>query len=80
GLCIEWCKSYARVKRWREEVLLLQEEMRRCLVTLSWQEQQWLSRTEIDTFEGERKEGASAYAYEQVEVRRRISTRFQELW
>ncbi|KAJ7866278.1 hypothetical protein B0H14DRAFT_3442547 [Mycena olivaceomarginata] len=37
----EWCKAYARVKRWREEVLLLQEEMVRCLRTLEWQAGTW---------------------------------------
>jgi hypothetical protein len=34
---VKWCKAYARVKRWKEEVLLLQEEMVRCLRTLEWQ-------------------------------------------
>jgi hypothetical protein len=34
---VEWCKAYAQVKRWKEEVLLLQEEMVRCLLTLEWQ-------------------------------------------
>ncbi|THU81090.1 hypothetical protein K435DRAFT_694254 [Dendrothele bispora CBS 962.96] len=80
GLRIEWCKSYARVKRWREEVLLLQEEMRRCVVTLKWQAQQWEGRADIDTYEGERWEGSAAYAYEQANVRLRISARFEELW
>ncbi|KAK7441515.1 hypothetical protein VKT23_016505 [Stygiomarasmius scandens] len=80
GLRIEWCKSYARVKRWHEEILLLQEEMRRCLVTLEWQAKEWEGRAEIDTFEGERKEGAAAYAYRQAEVKRSIAARFEELW
>ncbi|THU83398.1 hypothetical protein K435DRAFT_614002, partial [Dendrothele bispora CBS 962.96] len=69
-----------RVKRWREEVLLLQEEMRCCLVTLKWQAEQWEKRVDIDTFEGERLEGAAAYAYEQADVRLRICARFEELW
>jgi hypothetical protein len=38
---VEWCKVYARVKHWQEEVLLLQEEMRRCLRTLEWQAAVW---------------------------------------
>ncbi|THU75562.1 hypothetical protein K435DRAFT_630730, partial [Dendrothele bispora CBS 962.96] len=69
-----------RVKRWREEVLLLQEEMRRCLVTLKWQAEKWEKRVDVDTFEGERWEGAAAYAYEQADVRLRIFARFEELW
>ncbi|THU85327.1 hypothetical protein K435DRAFT_869387 [Dendrothele bispora CBS 962.96] len=59
GLRIEWCKSYARVRRWREEVMLLQEEMRRCLVTLEWQATTWKGRAVIPNFEGERLEGST---------------------
>ncbi|KAK7435536.1 hypothetical protein VKT23_019587 [Stygiomarasmius scandens] len=80
GLRIEWCKTYVRVKRWREEIVLLQEEMRRCLVTLEWQAQQWEAKTKIDNFDGERKEGASAYAFQQAELRRGLALRFKGLW
>ncbi|KAK7434254.1 hypothetical protein VKT23_010570 [Stygiomarasmius scandens] len=80
GLRIEWCKTYARVKRWREEIVLLQEEMRRCLVTLEWQAQQWEAKTKIDNFDGERKEGASAYAFQQAELRHGLALRFKGLW
>ncbi|KAK7433802.1 hypothetical protein VKT23_020571 [Stygiomarasmius scandens] len=80
GLRVEWCKTYARVKRWREEILLLQEEMRRCLVTLEWQAEQWEQRANIDTFEGERLEGSSAYAFEQAAIRRQIAERFERIW
>ncbi|THU82098.1 hypothetical protein K435DRAFT_872679, partial [Dendrothele bispora CBS 962.96] len=80
GLRIEWCKAYARVKRWREEILLLQEEMRRCLATLRWQIALWEGRANVDTFDGERLEGARAYAYEQVATRRQIVERFERLW
>ncbi|KAK7436279.1 hypothetical protein VKT23_019243 [Stygiomarasmius scandens] len=54
--------------------------MRRCLESLEWQARHWERRAEIDTFEGERKEGAAAYAYQQAEVRRRIAARFEEEW
>jgi hypothetical protein len=80
GLRVEWCKSYARVKRWREEVLLLQEEMRRCLVTLDYQADLWTKQAKIDNFDGERLEGASAYGHYQASVRRSIAARFQHLW
>ncbi|KAK7442944.1 hypothetical protein VKT23_015888 [Stygiomarasmius scandens] len=80
GLRIEWCKTYARVKRWREEILIVQEEMRRCLTTLEWQVRWWENRAQIDTFEGERLEGASAYAYQQAAVCRQIANRFVTIW
>ncbi|THU82587.1 hypothetical protein K435DRAFT_631478, partial [Dendrothele bispora CBS 962.96] len=69
-----------RVNQWKEEILLLQEEMRRCLVTLEWQAKSWEQRADIDTFEGERLEGAKAYAFEQAAVRRKIASRFASLW
>ncbi|THU82074.1 hypothetical protein K435DRAFT_587357, partial [Dendrothele bispora CBS 962.96] len=69
-----------RVKRWREEVLLLQEEMRRCLATLNWQADLWESRADVDTFEGERLEGAKEYACYQAAVRRQIAARFDQIW
>ncbi|THU78173.1 hypothetical protein K435DRAFT_611589, partial [Dendrothele bispora CBS 962.96] len=68
------------IKRWHEEILLLQEEMRRCLVTLRWQAEHWEKKAHVDTFEGERKEGASAYAYGQAAIRRQIAAHFEELW
>ncbi|THU89992.1 hypothetical protein K435DRAFT_802334 [Dendrothele bispora CBS 962.96] len=81
GLQTEWCKAYAQVKRWKEEVLLLQEEMRRCLITLEWQACQWVERARIDTFKGERLEGASAYyAHEQAAIQHSIASRFQKPW
>ncbi|KAJ7354323.1 hypothetical protein DFH08DRAFT_955717 [Mycena albidolilacea] len=38
---MEFSKAYARVKCWREETRLLQEEMAQCLLTLEWQAAQW---------------------------------------
>jgi hypothetical protein len=80
GLRIEWSKSYARLKRWREEILLLQEEMRRTVVSLHWEADQWEAKTRIDTFDGERLEGCSAYAHEQAQIRRNLATRFEQDW
>jgi hypothetical protein len=68
------------VKRWREEILSLQEEIRRCPVSLEWHAKNWESKAEIDTFEAERWEGSSAYAHEQAAVRRKIKNRFLDLW
>ncbi|KAF8217593.1 hypothetical protein K438DRAFT_1746895 [Mycena galopus ATCC 62051] len=44
GLKEEWCKAYARVKQWWEEVALLQEEMVCCLLSLKWQVSVWDAR------------------------------------
>ncbi|KAJ6475387.1 hypothetical protein C8R45DRAFT_1102680 [Mycena sanguinolenta] len=31
ALCVEWCKAYARMRRWHEDVVLVEEEMRRTI-------------------------------------------------
>ncbi|KAJ7707270.1 hypothetical protein B0H14DRAFT_2646846 [Mycena olivaceomarginata] len=83
---VEWCKAYARVKRWQEEVLLLQEEMRRCLRTLEWQAAVWDGRAAATHYSGKRAfspthmEGAMALAARQAALRRRLANRFRKLW
>ncbi|KAK7441368.1 hypothetical protein VKT23_016615 [Stygiomarasmius scandens] len=54
--------------------------MRRCLTTLEWQARWWENRAQIDTFEGERLEGASAYAHQQAVVCCQIASRFWTIW
>ncbi|KAK7016228.1 hypothetical protein VNI00_018947 [Paramarasmius palmivorus] len=80
GLQVEYCKAYARVRRWREEVLLLQEEMRRCLKTLSWQEEWWRKRADIPAFVGAHRDSCSAYAHQQATIKRHIAHRFSTHW
>ncbi|KAF7374458.1 hypothetical protein MSAN_00329900 [Mycena sanguinolenta] len=86
GVRVEWCKAYARVKRWREEVLLLQEEMARCLRTLDWQAKAWEQRASAEHYRGKlvytgaHLEGAKAFAARQAAVRRTLVLRFRRLW
>ncbi|KAJ7901050.1 hypothetical protein B0H14DRAFT_3422958 [Mycena olivaceomarginata] len=44
ALRIEWCKAYARTRRWREEMLLVDEEVRRAGVTLEFRAREWDQR------------------------------------
>jgi hypothetical protein len=86
GVRVEWCKAYARVKRWQEEVLLLQEEMVRCLRTLEWQASIWDARaasehyTRSRVFSSLHLQGAMAFAARQAAVRRKLATRFRRMW
>ncbi|KAK7017001.1 hypothetical protein VNI00_018764 [Paramarasmius palmivorus] len=80
GLRVEWAKSYARLRRWQEEVLLLREEMRRTLATLSWTASIWDSRTLNTGFLDDHAEGATAYAHRQADILRRLKDRFEILW
>lgn len=38
---VEWCKAVARAERFKEEVELTVEEMRRCLVYFEWNATRW---------------------------------------
>ncbi|KAJ7615463.1 hypothetical protein FB45DRAFT_1035452 [Roridomyces roridus] len=83
---LEWSKAYARVKRWREEEKLLQEEMVRCLLTLRWQAKQWDNRAVPVHYTGKRvysdthSQGAMAYAARQAAIWRQLAGRFERLW
>ncbi|TFK59627.1 hypothetical protein BDN72DRAFT_780475, partial [Pluteus cervinus] len=81
-LRVEWSKSHARAKRWQEEVLLLQEEMRRVLMFLENEGQTWKSRAEFSKQEVDEltKEGLSAYAHPQSKLRQELKTHFEEMW
>lgn len=88
GLRVEWSKTWARVRRWREEVDLLKEEMRRVLVSLEYKAAWWDARRSIVGYvDGEgmgptdaHLEGASAYAHSQAALLRRLRDRFAAMW
>jgi hypothetical protein len=44
ALRIEWCKAWARTKRWHEELRLVEEEVRRTGVSLEYRVQEWEER------------------------------------
>ncbi|KAJ3751874.1 hypothetical protein EV360DRAFT_75833 [Lentinula raphanica] len=85
GIWVEFYKTYARAKRWEEEVILVEEEMRRCTASLKARARIWDNRTK---FEGPRAEGIddvqrkgiTAYAASQADIYRRLKARFIRLW
>ncbi|KAJ3725420.1 hypothetical protein C8R42DRAFT_718938 [Lentinula raphanica] len=85
GIRVEYCKAHARAKRWQEEVILIEEEMRRCLVSLEARAQVWDNRMAFAGPQAEetdeiQKEGIRAYAASQADVYRRLKNRFVGLW
>ncbi|KAF8209776.1 hypothetical protein K438DRAFT_1960011 [Mycena galopus ATCC 62051] len=69
ALHVEWCKAYARMRRWNEDVVLVEEEMRCTLGYGHWMAAEWATRggvraTDVNT---ELQEGLAAYAREQHE-------------
>ncbi|TFK80097.1 hypothetical protein K466DRAFT_667830 [Polyporus arcularius HHB13444] len=66
---IEWARSRARAERWGEEVLLLEEEMRRVIEYFEWKAKWWREnvgrRSEIA---GPLRRGLGAYAEKQAAI------------
>lgn len=78
---VEWAKSRARMLRWKEEELLVQEEMRRVLEHLSWKAEWWRerrsSRTDADP---SLLSGISGYANKQADICLQIAQRCASYW
>ncbi|KAJ7895922.1 hypothetical protein B0H14DRAFT_2248834, partial [Mycena olivaceomarginata] len=65
---VEWAKARARADQWREELILLEEEMRRSVVFCAWKQKWWQDRTEPRPgVSVPLAEGLQAYALEQVD-------------
>ncbi|KAF5379975.1 hypothetical protein D9757_010248 [Collybiopsis confluens] len=88
-LRIAWCKARARARRWQEEGILLQEEMRRVLETLEFEAQVWDSHAKLGAqlrLKGEVEDsleisqGRVAFAARQAQIRRRIRLHCGKMW
>jgi hypothetical protein len=67
--------------RWAEEVLLLQEEMRRVLQFLQWHATWWDSQgSRLLLQPPEVAEGLLAYSKYQASIRRSLSNQFTHMW
>ncbi|KAJ7026230.1 hypothetical protein C8F04DRAFT_1268406 [Mycena alexandri] len=78
ALRIEWAKTYARSRRWKEEVRLLQEEYRRILVSFEYEAQRWeacICAIRVGEVEEGYAEGAVAYGLKQAAMYRDIAAR-----
>ncbi|KAJ8502454.1 hypothetical protein ONZ45_g11741 [Pleurotus djamor] len=83
GLRVEWAKSRARYLRWKEEVLLVKEEMRRVRVTFEYEGNVWRQRqseaSKITT-DPVLAQGLAAYAHRQTCVREQLRSSFTAIW
>ncbi|KAJ7018785.1 hypothetical protein C8F04DRAFT_976705 [Mycena alexandri] len=89
ALRVEWCKAYSRANRWREELVLVEEEMRRMIEYGRFEERRWTARsTARTTMLGKPEvpvdpvvlEGARAYALEQADRERRTFKKLEADW
>ncbi|KAJ7059253.1 hypothetical protein C8F01DRAFT_989914 [Mycena amicta] len=81
ALRVEWCKAFARMRRWREDVVLVEEEMRRTIeyghsVARVWAERA-AARVETDET---LLDGLRAYAHEQEDRETRTSNQLTLNW
>ncbi|KAJ7456326.1 hypothetical protein B0H11DRAFT_1739440 [Mycena galericulata] len=78
---VEWARAKARKKRWVEETLLLEEEMRRTLRYLAWQERWWMERVNArPEASAQLRAGLRGYALRQAGVCRRLASHFRGQW
>ena len=79
---VEWAQCMARAVRWEEEVLLLQEEMRRVVEFLRWRSRGWFSRADAraEAVTPAIRAGISAYAKKQGSIFHHLAIRFSQRW
>ncbi|KAJ7430387.1 hypothetical protein B0H11DRAFT_2263562 [Mycena galericulata] len=67
ALRVEWCKAYARMRRWHEDTVLVEEEMRRTIEYSYWAAKEWLCRgiKRVGLVDEELEEGLLTYSLEQ---------------
>jgi len=78
---VEWAKTRARMMRWKEEYMIVQEEMRRVLAWFEWKALWWEKQT-IGRATGQPDvlHGASAYAHKQAHIVRCMALRCAVDW
>ncbi|KAJ7846077.1 hypothetical protein B0H14DRAFT_2584366 [Mycena olivaceomarginata] len=78
---VEWAKARARAERWREELILLEEEMRRVLEFCAWKAHWWDDRAEARSdVMPELAEGLRAYALAQATRERAWELDWHNKW
>jgi hypothetical protein len=81
ALRVEWAKAMARADRWEEDVILLNEEMRRVLEFCHWKAAWWMEQVPLrEDVSALLAEGLRAYAEEQADMERRIQAAWEAKW
>jgi hypothetical protein len=81
GLRVEWLKQRARAQQWREEVLLVEEEMRRSLSFCLWRSKWWFCRASGHTDKPAHVvEGLVAYSTEQKDAEEQRAMLWAAKW
>jgi hypothetical protein len=78
---VEWAKARARMMRWKEELLIVQEEMRRVIAYHGWKAMWWRDRGAL-RIQGDATvlSGLSGYANKQAAICTRMAERCAFYW
>ena len=77
----EWAQTRARMCRWNEELLIVQEEMRRVLAYFEWKSSWWLEQANRRSgLEASVQSGVMAYAHKQSTLSLRMAARCAAHW
>jgi hypothetical protein len=77
----EWAQTRARMCRWNEELLIIQEEMRRVLAYFEWKSSWWLEQANRrSSLEPSVQSGVVAYAHKQSSLSLRMAARCAAHW
>lgn len=80
-MCAEWAQTRARMCRWDEEVLIIQEEMRRVLAFFEWKSRWWLEQgNRRQGLESSIESGVIAYAHKQANLCLCMAARCAVYW
>ena len=78
---VEWAKARARMMRWKEELLIIQEEMRRVIVYHGWKAAWWQDRGVLRSLgDATVLSGLSGYAHKQASICTRMAERCALYW
>jgi hypothetical protein len=78
---VEWVKSKARAECWREETVLLSEEMRRVIQYFDWKAKWWIGQgSRRLNATAEVRDGMAAYSAKQAAFCRRFAKSFAGQW
>lgn len=78
---VEWSKARARMRRWKEELLIVQEEMRRAIVYHRWKAVWWCERSSLRNHTDKTiLSGVSGYAHKQATICSRMAERCAVYW
>ena len=80
-LRVEWLKCHARAARWKEEILLLEEEMRQAIQFCVWKANWWETQAQCRTsIPSHLADGIAAYATEHADTEHRWFTSWFNSW